>query len=104
MRTWPPGTSWYSRDRPQQIRSGSQAGTVTAAMPPGLSTRATSFMACWSSRMCSNTSAAMTRSKDPSANGMARASPDTAALAAAGGACPSARMAPHMPATSRSSL
>ena len=86
------------------MRSGSQAGTVTASTPPGRSTRATSSMARWSSRMCSNTSAAMTRSNEPSANGSRVASPDTAALPASGGASPSARIAPHSPATAASSL
>ena len=57
----------------QQIVSGSHAGTVTASVPPGRSTRASSARAARSSAMCSSTSAAMTRSKAPAANGRRRA-------------------------------
>ena len=84
MRTWPPGTSWYSRDSAQQIRSGSQAGTVTATVPPGRSTRAISAMARLSSGTCSRISATMTASKAPSGNGSLVASA-VSATAAAGG-------------------
>ena len=78
MRTWPPGVSWYSSERAQLIASGPQRGTVTAMVPPGRSTRASSRMAATSSGMCSRTSEAMTRSKVASGNGRASASPCTA--------------------------
>ena len=77
MRTWPPSTNgaWYSSDSAQHTRSGSQAGTVTAMVPPGRSTLVSSRAAAPSSGMCSMTSDAMMRSKVPSANGSASASP-----------------------------
>ena len=45
MRTCPPGTSWYSDDNAQLTTSGPKRGTVTAIVPPGRSTRASSAMA-----------------------------------------------------------
>jgi hypothetical protein len=38
----PDSGAWYSADSAQQTFSGSQAGTVTASVPPGLSTRVSS--------------------------------------------------------------
>ena len=58
------------------LRAGT-TGTVTAIVPPGRSTRASSARAAASSGMCSSTSAAMTRSNGPSANGRRVASPCT---------------------------
>ena len=103
MRTCPPGTSWYSLDSAQQTRSGSHAGTVTAASPPGRSTRAISAIARRSRGTCSRISAAMTRSNESSGNGSLVASAVTGAAAAGGAASPSARMAANMPRTGVSS-
>ena len=104
MRTWPPGTSWYSVDSAQQTRSGSQAGTVTATVPPGRSTRAISFSAAASFGMCSSISATMMPSNDPSAKGSRVASAVTAAACAGGPVSPSARIAANMSLTGASSF
>ena len=105
MRTWPPSTNgaWYSSDSAQQMRSARNAGTVTAIVPPGRSTRTSSPMAAASSEMCSNTSAAMIRSKLASGNGSAVASPCAQALRAPSPRSPAASMALAMAATSLSS-
>ena len=42
----PPGTLWYSSDSAQLSSSGPKRGTVTAIVPPGRSTRASSPIAC----------------------------------------------------------
>ncbi len=88
MRTWPPGVSWYSSESAQLIASGTQRGTVTAMVPPGRSTRASSLMAARSSGMCSRTSDAITRSKVPSGKGSASASPCTAVAGWPGASSP----------------
>ena len=49
---------WYSSDSAQVSSSGHHLGTVTARVPPGLSTRASSAMADRSSGMCSRASQA----------------------------------------------
>ena len=71
MRTWPPGAlgAWYSSLSFQLIISGSQAGTVAANRPPGLSTRTISPIAATSSWMCSSTSDVMTTSNVSSGKG-----------------------------------
>jgi hypothetical protein len=74
---------------------------VTAATPPGRSTRAISFMAVWSAGMCSSTSAAITRSKQPSGNGIAVASPAGAAADAPGGTSPASVIAVGKVSTER---
>ena len=99
MRTWPPGLSWYSSDRAQFTASGPQRGTVTAMVPPGRSTRASSVIAATSSGMCSSTSDAMTRSKVASANGSASASPCTAAAGWSAANSPASTIAPSVPRT-----
>ena len=53
--------------------------------------------------MCSSTSAAITRSKEPSPNGIAVASPRTGRARAAGGTSPDAAMAAVIALTWRSS-
>ena len=85
------------------MRSGRNAGTVAAMVPPGLSTRTSSRMAPKSSSMCSSTSAAMMRSKVPSGNGSFVASPRVVPLRAAAGRSPASAMAVAMAATSFSS-
>ena len=87
----------------QQTCSGSQAGTVTAMVPPGRSTRASSSSAAWSSGMCSSTSEAMTRSKAPSAKGRRVPSPCTAPASESGPTSPASAMAPKVLRTSFSS-
>ena len=87
----------------QQIRSASHAGTLTAMVPPGRSTRASSRMAASSSGMCSRTSAAMIRSKDPSGNGSRVASPRAVALPPGAGMSPAWSIAAAIAATSLSS-
>ena len=99
MRTWPPGVSWYSSESAQLIASGPQRGTVTAMVPPGRSTRASSRMAARSSGMCSSTSEAMTRSKVPSGKGRASASPCTAVAGWSGASSPASTMAATVPRT-----
>ncbi len=98
MRTWPPSTlgAWYSSESFQQTTSGSQAGTVMAMVPPGLSTRASSAAARSSSGMCSMTSAAMIRSKVASGNGSCWPSATAAAARPPAGASPTASMAAHI--------
>ena len=90
-------------DSRQQIRSGSQAGTVTASRPPGRSTRAISFSARWSSPMCSSTSAPITRSNTSLPNGMTVPSPATGRRAPWPVFSPASCMAAAMSATVRSS-
>ena len=93
----PPGWSVVARRTgPSTPARASQRGTVTASVPPGLSTRASSAMAVASSGRCSRTSAAMTRSNVPSGKGRARASPRTATPRRARSASPAPRMAPSM--------
>ena len=99
MRTWPPGVSWYSSERAQLTASGPQRGTVTAIVPPGRSTRDSSLMAATSSGMCSSTSEAITRSKVPSGNGSASASPCTAVPGGRPASSPASTMAPKVPRT-----
>ena len=105
MRMWPPGTNgaWYSSDSAQQTFSGNQVGTVTAIVPPGLSTRWSSAIAASRSGMCSSTSLHTMRSKVSSGNGRPVPSPFTAAAAAPAGTSPASSMAAKSPATSFSS-
>ena len=72
--------------------------------PPGRSTRDSSHMAVRSSGMCSRTSEAMTRSKEPSPNGRRSASPRTApTLAVSTLSSPATDMAPKVSCTLRTS-
>ncbi len=105
MRTWPPSTNgaWYSSLSSQQTFSGSHAGTVTAIVPPGRSTRASSAIAPPSSGMCSITSEAMTRSKAPLSNGRCTASPLTAPVQPSSATSPASAIAPNVARTSLSS-
>ena len=77
MRMWPPLTAWYSSDSAQLTSSGPKRGTVTAIVPPGRSTRASSPIAARSSGRCSRTSEQMTRSNVASGNGRCSPSPWT---------------------------
>ncbi len=86
------------------MNSGPQRGTVTAMVPPGRSTRASSAMADSSSGMCSRTSDAMTRSKEPSAKGSWRASPWVdPTLGSPAANSPATSMAPKVSCTLRTS-
>src|SRR4029453_4015875 len=71
-------------------------GTVTARVPPGFRTRASSAAAASSSGMCSITSAAMIRAKVAAGNGRRWPSPTTPAPSPPAGAWPSSTMASHM--------
>ena len=95
--------AWYSSDRAQHTFSGSHAGTVTARVPPGRSTRTSSSRAATSSGMCSITSLAMMWSKVPSAKGSPVASPAVVTAMPSGGASPDSTMASTMERTSASS-